>query len=403
MDLIFSTEMRFFRTPEGQVWAPYVNPSFWDRYLAHFERLHVLARVGSIAAPHPGWNRVDREGVIFIPLEYYVGPRGFLLSYRTLVRQVRERALGKEAVIMRLPSMIGTILHRELTRVGKPYGIEVVGDPHGVFSPGAVRHPLRPFLRWWGTGRLETQCRGAAAAAFVTRRALQVRYKTFAGAFSTWFTDVDLTPECYASIARPERPQADSANLITVASLEMPYKGVDVLIEAIRRCVARGSDVRLTVVGDGRHRPNLERQVAEVGLGGRVAFLGMVQSGKKIRDLLDNADIFVLASRTEGLPRAMLEAMARGLPCIGTDVGGVAELIDSGSIVSPDDPAALAGIILKSIREPGLMARMSQENLERAREYSDEAMYSRRNQYYGHIKEVHQRWLMQGTPIAGLK
>ena len=103
-------------------------------------------------------------------------------------------------------------------------------------------------------------------------------------------------------------------------------EGTDVLIEAIARCVRSGVDLTAVIAGDGKYRPALMALAERIGISSRIQFVGQVTEGKPVRDILDKSDLFVLPSRTEGLPRAMIEAMARGLPCIGSAVGGIPEL-----------------------------------------------------------------------------
>src|ERR1043166_5635017 len=105
------------------------------------------------------------------------------------------------------------------------------------------------------------------------------------------------------------------------------YKAPDVLIRAVAQCVAAGFDLTLHVVGDGKHRPELEQLASALGVSDRVIFLGLLPAGAAVRERLDRSDLFVLASRCEGLPRAMVEAMARSLPCIGSTIGGIPELL----------------------------------------------------------------------------
>ena len=153
----------------------------------------------------------------------------------------------------------------------------------------------------------------------------------------------------------------------------------DVLIDAVGECANHGLDLRLTVVGDGKHRAELESRVARLGLGNRVCFRGRLPAGEAICDELDRADLFALPSRTEGLPRAMIEAMARGLPCIGSTVGGIPELLPPEDLVPPNDSSALARKIAEVVADRRRMARMSARNLEAVRDYREETLRNRRS------------------------
>src|SRR5690606_2722669 len=112
-----------------------------------------------------------------------------------------------------------------------------------------------------------------------------------------------------------------------------------------------------------------------------------LSSGQAVRDELDQADLFVLASRTEGLPRAVIEAMARGLPCIGTSVGGIPELLPTEDLVPPGDADTLARKISEVSRSPERMAAMSRRNLKKAADYRDDVLRQRRNAFYEIVKE----------------
>jgi glycosyltransferase involved in cell wall biosynthesis len=128
--------------------------------------------------------------------------------------------------------------------------------------------------------------------------------------------------------------------LITVARLE-PVKGHTYLIEALRQ-VPDHPALRCLVVGDGRARPELEQQVSAAGLNEHVHFAGFRTD---IADLLHASDAFCLASLTEGLPFALLEACLQELPLLLSQVGGMAELLthrETAFLVPPAEPAALA-------------------------------------------------------------
>jgi glycosyltransferase involved in cell wall biosynthesis len=170
-----------------------------------------------------------------------------------------------------------------------------------------------------------------------------------------------------------------------------------VLLDAMAACVARGLDLRLALVGDGRYRPALEARAGALGLGGRACFLGQVTAGAPVRAHLDRADLFVLPSRTEGLPRALIEAMARALPCLGSAVGGIPELLPPEDLVPPGDVAALADKLHAAATDPERLARMSASNLARAGAYREEALRERRRAFYRRVREDTAAWLHTRT------
>jgi glycosyltransferase involved in cell wall biosynthesis len=117
-----------------------------------------------------------------------------------------------------------------------------------------------------------------------------------------------------------------------------------------------------------------------------------VTAGEPVRRILDAADLFVLPSRTEGLPRALVEAMARGLPCVGSAVGGIPELLDDSELVPAGDPAFLAAKMHEVLRDPARMETMSRRNLAAALEYCGSAIADRRRSFYRHVREYTQSW-----------
>ena len=132
-----------------------------------------------------------------------------------------------------------------------------------------------------------------------------------------------------------------------------------------------------------------------LGVATRVQFPGHVASGDAVRAELDRADLFVLPSRQEGLPRAMIEAMARGLPCIGSTVGGIPELLATEDMVPPNDASAVARKIREVVGDPPRMVRMSARNLAKAREYSLDVLTHRRERFYEHVRAQTEAWLKQ--------
>ena len=117
-------------------------------------------------------------------------------------------------------------------------------------------------------------------------------------------------------------------------------------------------------------------------------FAGFVSAGAQVRHHLDAADLFVLPSRAEGLPKAVLEAMARGLPCVGSTVGGMPELLPPEDLVPPGDADALATRLEEVLRDEHRMVAMSARNLDRARRYAVERLRPRRDAFYRAVRDA---------------
>ena len=127
------------------------------------------------------------------------------------------------------------------------------------------------------------------------------------------------------------------------------YKGQEFLIRAMPEVLRAEPQVRLVLVGDGPRRAEFEELATTLDVAGRVVFAG---EHHDVASILAGADLFVLPSTEEGLPHALLEAMAMGVPSVATAVGGVPELLEGcGALVPPGDPGALARAILDLLKD----------------------------------------------------
>ena len=394
MKIVVTIEHRFESTPDGAVWTQTQFPyPFWTRYLEVFDEVKVVARVRPTDSVPPDYKRVDGKRVSVSPVPYYVGPWQYLKRWQQ-VRRAARNAVGKQdAVMLRPSSPIADCIEPLLQSTNHPYGVEVVADPYDTFAPGSIKHPLRPFFRWWAPYKLRRQCANAAAAAYVTEFALQRRYPPAKEAFSTHYSSIQLLKEAVVDSPRLPQKNKRTFNLVYVGTMAQLYKAPDILIDAVANCTRKGLDLNLVLVGDGKHRPELEEQAKALGLSDRIHFLGQLSAGDTVRAELDRSDLFVLPSYQEGLPRATIEAMARGLPCIGSTVGGFPELLASEDMVPPGDANALAQKIHEVVTDPQRMARMSARNLEKARSYQEKTLRERRNKLYRHLRETTEAWL----------
>ncbi len=174
--------------------------------------------------------------------------------------------------------------------------------------------------------------------------------------------------------------------ILTIARLDR-QKGQCYLLQAASRI----PEALFVLAGDGPDRARLEAQARELGVYNRIVFLGHRQD---IPDLLAACDVFVLPSLWEGLPLAVLEAMAAGRPVIATEVDGTGEAVthgETGLLVPPADPAALADAIRTILCDSQLAQRLAAAGQSRAwRDFSVETMVGRITDIYAELLDEHE-------------
>lgn len=159
-------------------------------------------------------------------------------------------------------------------------------------------------------------------------------------------------------------------------------KGLDVLLNAWPLVLRRLPEAHLLVLGEGDQRAALEAQAHQLGLAGRVGFAG---SRDDVAPYLRAADAFVLPSYAEGLPVSLIEAMACGLPCVATAIGGTIRVLEDGAtgrLVPAGDPAALAYGLIETLTSPAARRWSDQARQHVARHYSLDAVAERYVQMY---------------------
>ena len=247
-----------------------------------------------------------------------------------------------------VPSVAGNLLVYQARLRRRPVFLFVRGEKQRTVSMifGASRRTRlmvralaameRPVRRWIAAG----------VPTFVAGEELVERYAAPGARLYNLYPglsrDFPILPAARTSWAPADQP----LRLVTVARLS-PEKGLEDLLHAVASAVADGNDVVADLVGDGPDRTRLEALAGELGISGRVRFTGFVGSRPELVERLDAADVFVLPSRSEGLPHSVVEAMARGLPIVASAIGGLPELLGEGSgiIVPPRDPDTLAGVL----------------------------------------------------------
>jgi glycosyltransferase involved in cell wall biosynthesis len=397
MRLLITIEDHLFREADGYIYGQgTVNYTVWAKYLEFFDEVALLARTRDNRGAHSSCQRVDGPSVFVHGLPDYAGPRRYAWNLPTLKARVRQAVSSCDAYLFRVPGLVGPLAWREIRKLGKPFAAELLGDPWDSLGPGSIKAFLRPIYRYLLTRDTKSICEQAAAVLYVSREALQRRYPAGKRAYTAISPDVNLCQGYASPLLMTERfrrieeccqsPNARPLHIGFIGSLAQMYKGPDTFLQALSLCLQGGLKFNAFLVGEGRYRRTMEELAAELGISEHVAFLGQLGFGKQIADFLDSVDLFVMPSRAEGFGRALVEAMSRGCPAIGSSVGGITELLAPKDRVPSGDANALAAKILEVMGNSKRLKQMSQRNLERAKRFDPVTLFEKRRAFLRHIR-----------------
>ncbi|MGF6329981.1 glycosyltransferase involved in cell wall biosynthesis [Pseudomonas sp. BS3782 TE3695] len=371
-----------FTTTNGRPASNLLHYEFYGRrYLSVFSEVIIVGRL--FEKQDPTALPVDGPNVSFLKLPAGHGPIGLIKSLPSILKTVLSTTSPGSAYLLRVPANVPSIYALVLWLKRIPFCIEVCADPFDSYSAKALNnHPLSRLFQKFFVGLVKWQCRKAVATAYVTRNALQLRYPPGEPATSYAFTSIDLFEEAYALNAkRIEDFETSTPHIVLTGNMQGKMKGHDTLLNALAIIHKKGIKAKLTIIGYGNNEPLYRKMCADLNLENFVTFTGKMASGEPIRRILDTADLFVLPSRQEGLPRALLEAMARALPAIATRVGGTPELVEECALVPPDDEQLLANKIIEFLSSPDLLHSQSSRNLLVARTYNAAVIQNLRNDF----------------------
>ena len=174
--------------------------------------------------------------------------------------------------------------------------------------------------------------------------------------FTSLISDEDI-------IYRKPRDISSNSTNILYAGFLTENKGVHILLEAFARFREKyhTPDIKLHLAGDGYFRPKLEEICQQLKITENVIFYGFIGDKEKLKQLFREADMFVLPSKSEGIPKVLLEAMAYGVPILTTNVGGIPDIIEdgvNGLLIPPGSPGGLVKGMAKILFDAKLRQKL---------------------------------------------
>ncbi|MCG9714998.1 glycosyltransferase [Shewanella insulae] len=334
-------EHRFYEY-KGKYYTKLAFPfSYWKDYLSYFDKVVIVARVQKCNVFDPLFVRVDGDNVSVYALPYYQGIKQFSRKLFPLIRAAYSFVKKNEYFILRTGNVTNMFWLFIVLR-NKRYLREYPGNiKQGIIGfVGNKPHVivLASFLQFIA----RIQARFSIANSYVSRDCQKLYSSSNPSFIFSSFNVSELPDICPSRVF-----DSEVLEVISVGRLE-GEKGHEDLIKAVamfNNNSARPFEIRLTIIGSGSRLEYLKSLVSSIGL--NCSFLGAITDRNKLFNYLVNSDLFCIPSHTEGMPRALLEAMGMGLPCIGSNVGGIPEILSSDWCFTPNSPQSICDMFQK--------------------------------------------------------
>lgn len=372
MKLGFVFDTRFLKYENNYYSVSLSKRMLEDRYLNVFDEMVVVGREKTIKeSPSGKLAKSNSDRITFRCIED-TPPIKRVINFKKDSDKIREILKDCDAVICR--GFRGTSVCRKL---GKPYLVEVVNCAwdsywnHGIL--GKLVAPVMYLIR-----RISTK--NAPYVQYVTNEFLQRRYPT--NGKSVGVSDVALQEQIANGVLEKrldrisQKKNGEKIVLGTAAAVNVRFKGQRFIIKAIAKLKKQGiTNFEYQIVGGGSNK-KLRVLAERLGVSDQVVFKGSIVHDQ-IFDWLDSIDIYVQPSLQEGLPRAMIEAMSRGLPCYGTKTGGIPELINPACVCSNNRRIADKFVVFLKEHTSEKAIKLAIENYHEAKKYEASVLRKR--------------------------
>lgn len=362
--------------------------NFYKRYLRIFNSLRIAVRCEVVDELNSCNILIDDTRIEVIDIPNFSGPLEYAKKYFKIGRALTNICDGCDAAIVRLPSTIGQRVARKVIKSHIPYGVEVVYDAEDGWR--SEKKIINRYLWKRIDKEMRETCYTANGISCVTEFYLQKHYYSKkADAFTSHYSTLELPKEFYGF---PKKyPEGKTFTLANVAN-QIQFngrKGFNEIIEAISILKKKGVIVNAKFVGQDYHNGitqfmDLSRRL---DVEKQIEFMGYL-TRPELDDFLSSVDMFVMPTRAEGLPRVIIEAMAKGLPAISTPVSGNPELLDIHFLVKYEDVQTLANRIEELIIDKELYEKTSFENFNNSQKYEATVLERKRDAFYQKLEQI---------------
>lgn len=324
-------------------------------------------------------NLVDHPNVFFNPVK---GINPLQIFFRNCIYNTKifKNVIKSDLNIIRLPSFIGLFCCFICILFRKKYFLELVGHARDSLIDHNSSQLLILIAKIYS---LFTKfvVKRAAGVIYVTKYALQKDYPTL-GISAVASNVVIHIDEVDCPKIQYNVPSQRIFRIGLIGSFNNHYKGIEFAINTVALLRKKNISVNLHILGQGSLLNEYIKLAHKLQVEDLIFFEGILPGGDPVKKWLDKLDLYIQPSLTEGLPRALIEAMSRGLPALASNVGGIPELLDSEYMFSSFDENIFANKILKFIQDEKLRKVCGNNNYLKSKDYDFSKLESDRREFW---------------------
>lgn len=363
-----------------------ITDAVFARYVSTLDKLKVYSRMEETILPE-SLTKITAKNVRFLPVQGQNFSRIFTINLLKNIKSALAEIREADFIVVRLPSFLGIFILFLNLFFKKKYFVELVGDAKEALltSKVEISFSFKIFVSFFAFLNAFFVKR-ADGVIYVTESTLQNKYPTVA--LQSYASNVELKIEDKLLNLQTYQNEKPYYKIGMIGSFNNSYKGIDDAIRAVYMLSKKENIVHLHILGSGKLKSEYLAMAKEMGLVDNIIFDDVLSGGTEVNQWLDSLDLYIQPSRTEGLPRALIEAMARGLPAVATNVGGIPELLPSEFLIPPNAPQELANKIELLISSQQLRYEQGRANYNKAREYDSEILRQRRTKFWSQAKAI---------------
>ncbi len=383
MKVLFAFDNKFCRGKDGRYYSDGQFPyRIWQRYLESFDEIVVAGRVRPLR-PDERLEDLDLSNgprVSFVEIPNLSGLPAALTNRAEAKRKIADALQGCDALIVRVVSEISRVAYQLAQEMQKPWAVEVTSCTFDcLWNYGNWQGKAYAPVAAYYTRKLVSE---APFAFYVTQEFLQRRYPcrgVTVGCSDVQLVDrnEDVLAKRLARLNQARGP----CRVGLIGSLAQGQKGVDTALNALGQIKARLPSFQFLVLGGG-DPTRWQKLATEHGVADRTEFCGVLPSGSAVNAWLDSIDVYIQPSYNEGLPRALIEAMSRACPALGSNVGGIPELLGVECLHRPGDSRSLAALLERAMTDIHWQASQAEVNFRKTAQYEQTELAPVRSRFW---------------------